>query len=58
MPNVTIGENVHIERSIIASNCVIEDGAIVGNSAITSDITLIGENQTIINPNKKKITHS
>lgn len=56
MPNVTIGENVHIERSIIASNCVIEDGAVVGNSAVNSEITLIGENQTITNPNKKKIT--
>lgn len=56
MPNVTIGNNVHIERSIIASNCVIEDGAVVGNSAVNSEITLIGENQTITDANKKKIT--
>ena len=54
MPNVKIGDNVHIEKSIIASNCIIEDNAVVGNTS--GDITLIGENQTIKNTSKKKIT--
>ena len=45
MPNVKIGKNVTIEKAIIGSDTVIEDGAVIG--AHKTGITLIGENQTI-----------
>lgn len=44
MPYVTIGNNVTIERAII-SNTEIEDGAVIGSSDPSSDITLIGEKE-------------
>ena len=45
MPDVRIGENVMINRAIIASNTVIEDGEIVGSTEELDNITLIGDNQ-------------
>lgn len=32
MPNVKIGKNVSINYAIIADDCVIEDGAVIGNA--------------------------
>ena len=45
MPNVIIGKNVRIEKAIIGSGTVIEDGAVIGSG--TGEITLIGENQQV-----------
>lgn len=45
MPNVIIGKNVRIEKAIIGSGTVIEDGAVIGSG--TEEITLIGENQQV-----------
>lgn len=46
MPYVKIGNNVTIERAIIA-NSVIEDGALIGSSNPTEPITLIGEKEKL-----------
>ena len=32
MPNVKIGKNVSVNYAIIADDCVIEDGAVIGNA--------------------------
>jgi glucose-1-phosphate adenylyltransferase len=45
MPNVKIGNNVTIEKAIIGSGTVIEDGAVIRDSE--QGLTLIGENQRI-----------
>jgi glucose-1-phosphate adenylyltransferase len=45
MPNVKIGNNVTIEKAIIGSGTVIEDGAVIRDSG--QGLTLIGENQRI-----------
>jgi glucose-1-phosphate adenylyltransferase len=47
MPDVIIGNNVKIDRTIIACNTVIEDGSVIGSSNELEDITLIGDNQKI-----------
>ncbi|WP_062108001.1 glucose-1-phosphate adenylyltransferase [Bacillus niameyensis] len=54
MPNVKIGKNVRIERAIIASNTVIEDGTIIGPSALTNEISLFG-NWHCLSENMKKV---
>ncbi|MGB5945155.1 glucose-1-phosphate adenylyltransferase [Paenisporosarcina sp.] len=45
MPNVKIGNNVTIEKAIIGSGTVFEDGAVIKDSE--QGLTLIGENQRI-----------
>ncbi|GIN86662.1 glucose-1-phosphate adenylyltransferase [Heyndrickxia sporothermodurans] len=47
MPNVRIGNNVTIERAIIACDTVIEDGSKIGTSDLSKDITLF-TNQNLI----------
>lgn len=48
MPNVKIGKNVSIYRSIIGEGTIVEDGCSVGDtSAPEAPITLIGDNETI-----------
>ncbi|MBS4173067.1 glucose-1-phosphate adenylyltransferase [Bacillus sp. FJAT-49736] len=53
MPNVKIGNNVHIHRAIIASDSVIEDGSVLSSSNELDDITLIGDNRRISLPLKE-----
>ncbi|GGM42269.1 glucose-1-phosphate adenylyltransferase [Paraliobacillus quinghaiensis] len=45
MPNVRIGKNVKIFRSIIEEGSVIEDNAVIGNPMPTSDITLFSNGE-------------
>ena len=45
MPNVKIGNNVIIEKAIIGSGTIIEDGAIISDTK--KGLILIGENQQI-----------
>ena len=47
MPNAQIGNNVTIHKAIIGSGTVIQDGAYVGSSDESAEITLIGENMVI-----------
>ncbi|MEH7180498.1 sugar phosphate nucleotidyltransferase [Neobacillus vireti] len=47
LPNTIIGENAVINRAVIGRGCVIEANAKIGDSAPFSDITLIGDHQTI-----------
>lgn len=47
MPNVWIGNHVRIERAIIESGTVIEDGETIGTSDESAEITLIGRNQAL-----------
>lgn len=48
MPNVKIGKNVSIYRSIIGEGTIVEDGCSIGDtSAPEAPITLIGDNETI-----------
>lgn len=47
LPNTIIGENAVINRAVIGNGIIIEANAKVGDSAPFSDITLIGDNQTI-----------
>ncbi len=46
MPNAVIGNNVRIYKSIIGENCVVEDGAVIGDET-GQTITLIGANETV-----------
>ncbi|WP_079528948.1 glucose-1-phosphate adenylyltransferase [Halobacillus hunanensis] len=48
MPNVKIGKNVRIYRSIIAEGSVIEDNAVIGNPSPESDITLIADEGSVM----------
>ncbi|MEH7113903.1 glucose-1-phosphate adenylyltransferase [Neobacillus niacini] len=47
LPNAIIGVNALINRSVIGSGSVIGERIKIGNSEPFSDITLIGDNQTI-----------
>ena len=47
LPNAIIGVNALINRSVIGSGSVIGERIIIGNSEPFSNITLIGDNQTI-----------
>ncbi|WP_409348131.1 glucose-1-phosphate adenylyltransferase [Paenibacillus gyeongsangnamensis] len=49
MPNVTIGNNVKIYKSIIGEGTVVEDGAVIGTPEEEGpqDIVLIGSNEHI-----------
>jgi len=47
MPQSKIGKNVTIHRAIIGWNTVIEDNARIGNPDESTEITLVGDNQTI-----------
>lgn len=47
MPNVTIGNNVTIERAIVAGDAVLEDGSVIGSSNPSQNITLIGDKQRL-----------
>ncbi|TLS37511.1 glucose-1-phosphate adenylyltransferase [Pseudalkalibacillus caeni] len=47
MPDVKIGANVTINRSIIASGSVIKDGAVIGSEDPSEEITLVGENEIV-----------
>jgi glucose-1-phosphate adenylyltransferase len=48
MPNVKIGNNVTVYRSIIGEGSVLEDGCIVGDPSVPdAPITLIGDKETI-----------
>ena len=48
LPNTIIGENAVINRAVIGNGSVIKANAKVGDSTPFSDITLIGDNQTIL----------
>lgn len=45
MPNVWIGSNVRVEKAIIESGTVIEDGETIGGGEGSPEITLLGRNQ-------------
>ena len=45
MPNVKIGKNVIIEKAIIGSGTIIEDGAVIRDP--NQGLTLIGEKQLV-----------
>ncbi|MED4229574.1 glucose-1-phosphate adenylyltransferase [Neobacillus cucumis] len=47
LPNTVIGKNAVINRAIVGSGTVIEANVNVGNEQQFSEITLIGDNQTI-----------
>ncbi|MFP7298049.1 glucose-1-phosphate adenylyltransferase [Neobacillus niacini] len=47
LPNTIIGENAEIYRSVVGSGSVISANAKVGTSAPFSEITLIGDNETV-----------
>lgn len=47
LPNTIIGENAVINRAVIGSESIIEANVIVGDPNPFSEITLIGDNQTI-----------
>ncbi|NWQ43828.1 glucose-1-phosphate adenylyltransferase [Bacillus sp. EB106-08-02-XG196] len=47
LPNTIIGENAEIYRSVVGSGSVISANVKVGSSTPFSEITLIGDNQTI-----------
>jgi glucose-1-phosphate adenylyltransferase len=47
LPNTIIGENAVINRAVVGTGSVIEASVIVGEDQPFSEITLIGDNQTI-----------
>jgi glucose-1-phosphate adenylyltransferase len=47
LPNTIIGENAEINRAVVGSGSVIAENAKVGEETPFSEITLIGDNQTI-----------
>ncbi|MCM3728946.1 glucose-1-phosphate adenylyltransferase [Neobacillus cucumis] len=47
LPNTIIGENVVINRAVVGTGTVIEANVKVGEAQPFSEITLIGDNQTI-----------
>ena len=47
MPNVQIGENVTIHKSIIGNGTVINDRSIIGEMPPSSELTVIGEELVI-----------
>lgn len=47
LPNTIIGGNAEIYRSVVGSGSVIEANTRVGDETPFSEITLIGDNQTI-----------
>ncbi|MED4224721.1 glucose-1-phosphate adenylyltransferase [Neobacillus cucumis] len=54
LPNTVIGENAVIHRAVVGSGTVIESNVQIGEDNPFSEITLIGDNQTIqFGKNKK-----
>lgn len=54
LPNTVIGENAVIHRAVVGSGTVIESSVQIGEDNPFSEITLIGDNQTIqFGKNKK-----
>jgi len=47
MPNVRIGENVHIYRAIIGEGAIIEDGVTIGDES-KKEITVIGSDECVV----------
>ena len=54
LPNAVIGENAVINRAVVGSGTVIEANVQVGENNPFSEITLIGDNQTIQSAMTKK----
>ncbi|NHM30881.1 glucose-1-phosphate adenylyltransferase [Neobacillus terrae] len=48
LPNTIIGENAKINRAVIGSGSIIKANSRVGEDSPYSEITLIGDNQTVI----------
>ncbi len=55
MPNTKIGENVVVNRAVIGSGTIIESGTQVGDVNPFSEITLIGNSETIKNERQEKL---
>jgi glucose-1-phosphate adenylyltransferase len=55
MPNVRIGNNVKIYKSIIGEGTVVEDGCVIGEPGEDQDIILIGGNENINNTSMAKM---
>ena len=55
LPNTFIGENAMINRTIVGSDTFIESGVKLGDANPFSEITLIGNNQTISKTKMEKI---
>jgi glucose-1-phosphate adenylyltransferase len=55
MPNVRIGNNVKIYKSIIGEGTVVEDGSVIGDPEGEQNIILIGANENISNTSMAKM---
>ena len=55
LPNTFIGENAMINRTIVGSDTFIDSGVKLGDANPFSEITLIGNNQTISKTKMEKI---